>query len=317
MARPERVALQAGVGGWDANANDNFIAVFDKPYPIPLHSGDETDLEATYAAASYDKCWIYVDHTVDGWTIYESDGVAWAQKEFGGGGAGGGMLAPLAVAVTDEVTALEAATPAVTFRMPADFTLTEIRASLTEASSSGNVQVDVNVGGATILSTKLTIDATEETSVTAATPAVISDGSIDSDDEITIDIDSAGTGAKGLKLYFIGTYETVIPSYSTSEKAMGYDWRDGKPVYRKTVACTLPNNNTASTAHSISTIDEVVKAEGRYLDASSDWQMLPRSSHINNDNIQLAVDGTNIMLRSSGDHSGGSDCYVDVYYTKV
>jgi hypothetical protein len=58
---------------------------------------------------------------------------------------------------------------------------------------------------ATIFSTTLTIDATEKTSTTAATAAVISDASLADDAEITIDIDTAGTGAKGLKVTFIGT----------------------------------------------------------------------------------------------------------------
>ena len=63
---------------------------------------------------------------------------------------------------------------------------------------------DVNEGGASIFSTTLTIDASEKSSETAATLAVISDPNIADDAEITIDIDTAGTGAKGAKLTFIG-----------------------------------------------------------------------------------------------------------------
>ena len=109
------------------------------------------------------------------------------------------------VAVSDETTALTTGTAKVTFRMPAAVTLTEVRASLTTASSSGVVTVDINEGGTTILSTKLTIDANEKTSTSAATAAVISDTSLADDAEITIDIDGAGTGAAGLKIYLIGT----------------------------------------------------------------------------------------------------------------
>jgi hypothetical protein len=64
--------------------------------------------------------------------------------------------------------------------------------------------VDINEGGATILSTKLSIDSGEKTSATAATAAVISDSALADDAEITIDIDVAGTGAAGLKVYLIG-----------------------------------------------------------------------------------------------------------------
>jgi hypothetical protein len=86
-------------------------------------------------------------------------------------------------------------------------TVTEVRASLTTAQSSGNIfTVDINEGGTSILSTKLTIDNTEKTSTTAATPPVISDTSLADDAEITVDIDQIGDGtAKGLKVTIIGT----------------------------------------------------------------------------------------------------------------
>jgi len=110
----------------------------------------------------------------------------------------------LMIAVSDETTALTTGTAKVTFRMPFAMTLTAVRASLTTVSSSGIPTVDINEAGVTILSTKLTIDANEKTSTTAATPAVISDTALADDAEITIDIDVAGTGAKGLKVYLIG-----------------------------------------------------------------------------------------------------------------
>lgn len=111
----------------------------------------------------------------------------------------------LAIACSDETTAITTGTAKVTFRMPYAFTLSSVRASLSTASSSGTPTVDINEGGTTILSTKLTIDANELTSTTAATPAVISDTALADDAEMTIDIDTAGTGAKGLKVYLIGT----------------------------------------------------------------------------------------------------------------
>ena len=82
-----------------------------------------------------------------------------------------------------------------------------VRASLSTAQTSGSIfTVDINDGGTTILSTKLTIDNTEKTSTTAATPPVISDTSLADDAEITVDIDQVGDGtAKGLKVVLIGT----------------------------------------------------------------------------------------------------------------
>lgn len=110
------------------------------------------------------------------------------------------------IAVGDEETAITTGTAKVVFRMPYAFTLTAVRASLSVASSGGIPTIDINEGDSatTILSTKLTIDANEKTSTTAATAAVISDASLADDAQISIDIDVAGTGAAGLKVYLIG-----------------------------------------------------------------------------------------------------------------
>lgn len=84
------------------------------------------------------------------------------------------------------------------FRAPKAFTLVEVRASLLTTSSAGAVEVDILKNGVSLLSTALTVDQGELTSETAATPAVIDDPDVDDDDEIAINIDAAGTGARGL-----------------------------------------------------------------------------------------------------------------------
>ena len=113
----------------------------------------------------------------------------------------------IVLAASDETTALTTGTGKVTFRMPYAFTVSAVRASLSTAQTSGSIlTVDINDSGTTILSTKLTVDNTEKTSTTAATPAVISDTALADDAEITIDIDQIGDGtAKGLKITLIGT----------------------------------------------------------------------------------------------------------------
>jgi hypothetical protein len=111
----------------------------------------------------------------------------------------------LAVAVSDETTAITTGTAKVTFRMPFAMTVTAVRASLSTASTSGTPTLDINEGGSSILGTKLSIDANEKTSTTAASAATITDSALADDAEITIDIDTAGTGAKGAKVYIIGT----------------------------------------------------------------------------------------------------------------
>jgi hypothetical protein len=110
-------------------------------------------------------------------------------------------------AASDETTALTTGTAKVTFRLPVAFTLTGVRASLTTAQSSGSIfTVDINQNGSSVLGTKLTIDNTEKTSVTAATPATITTSALTDDSEITIDVDQIGNGtATGLKITLIGT----------------------------------------------------------------------------------------------------------------
>ena len=115
-------------------------------------------------------------------------------------------LREIVVACSDETTALTTGTAKVTFRAPHALVVTEVRASVTTAPTGAALTVDINESGTTILSTKLTIDAGEKTSTTAATAAVISDASIADDAEITIDIDQVGStiAGAGLKVTIIG-----------------------------------------------------------------------------------------------------------------
>jgi hypothetical protein len=143
--------------------------------------------------------------------ISEVSGMSYVTKRVTGANvktfAQSGLPTEVQVAASDETTALTTGTAKVTFRMPYAMTVTAVRASLSTAQASGSIfTVDINEGGTTILSTKLTIDNTEKTSTTAATPAVISDTALADDAEITIDIDQIGDGtAAGLKVTIIGT----------------------------------------------------------------------------------------------------------------
>jgi hypothetical protein len=91
-------------------------------------------------------------------------------------------------------------------RAPFAFTVTDLKASLHTASSSGAPTFDVNKNGTTIISTKLTVDATEKTSATAAAAyafsATAADRAFAADDEVSIDVDVAGAaGTKGAVVY--------------------------------------------------------------------------------------------------------------------
>ena len=113
----------------------------------------------------------------------------------------------LIVAASDETTDLTTGTAKSTFRMPYAFTLSSVRASVTTAPTGSTIIVNIKESGTTILSSRITIDPTEKTSVTAAAQPVISDTALADDAEITVDIDQVGSTVTGtgLKITLIGT----------------------------------------------------------------------------------------------------------------
>jgi len=118
-----------------------------------------------------------------------------------------GLPVTIGVACSDETTEVTTGTAKATFRMPHAMTLTAVRASVTTAPTGSTIIIDINEAGSTILSTKLSIDASEKTSTTAASAAVISDTALADDAEITIDFDQVGStiAGAGVKVWLIGT----------------------------------------------------------------------------------------------------------------
>lgn len=123
-------------------------------------------------------------------------------------GSSGTANTALIVACSDELTPLTSGTAKTTFRMPYNFNLTGVRASLTTAQTSGStLTVDINQAASSILSTKITVANGDKSSlaspvqpVTISTPFTLTD-----DAEITVDIDQLGDGtATGLKITLIG-----------------------------------------------------------------------------------------------------------------
>jgi len=110
------------------------------------------------------------------------------------------------VALSDETTDLTTGTAKASFNMPFAMTLTGVKANCTTAPVGSTIIVDINEAGSTILSTKLSIDASETTSTSAASAAVISDTALANDALITFDIDQVGssTAGKGLKVTLYG-----------------------------------------------------------------------------------------------------------------
>lgn len=104
----------------------------------------------------------------------------------------------------DETTAITVGDGRFIFRVPAEMAgmvITSVRAYVTTVSSSGTptFQIRSITDSVDVLSTLLTIDVSEKSSTTAVTAAVINTANDDlaDDEELAIDIDVAGTGAKG------------------------------------------------------------------------------------------------------------------------
>ena len=116
-----------------------------------------------------------------------------------------------AFALSDQTTNVTTGTAKLTVRNRGGvFNVTAVFAEVNTAPTGSAIIVDINEGGTTILSTKLSIDAGEKDSSTAASAAVISDAAIADNAEMTFDIDQVGSTipGKGLIVWMRG-YRTA------------------------------------------------------------------------------------------------------------
>ena len=118
-----------------------------------------------------------------------------------------GLKDQIGVACSDETTDITTGTAKVTFRMPYAMTLTAVRVNCKASPTVSAVEIDIKSGttATTIFSTKPQIAAGSKTSVSGAVPGTLSVTALPDDEEVTIDITQAGTGAKSLKVWLIGT----------------------------------------------------------------------------------------------------------------
>lgn len=110
--------------------------------------------------------------------------------------------------IIDDATALTTGDGKIIFMIPEEMNgmnLVKAHAMVSTASSSGTPTIQIRnvTDSVDMLSTRITIDASEYTSYTAATAPVIdtSKDDVATGDRIAIDVDSAGSGAKGLTIF--------------------------------------------------------------------------------------------------------------------
>jgi hypothetical protein len=110
---------------------------------------------------------------------------------------------------------------------------------------------------------------------------------------------------------------TGLSLFSTSETFSGQFWIDGKPIYRKCVAVTLPNASDECTAHRISNIDSIVRLYGMAKNSTPSHITLPFVDHDGSGrHVEAWANNTNIRLETNYNWSTISG-YVVLEYTKT
>jgi hypothetical protein len=168
-------------------------------------------------------------------------------------------------------------------RAPCAMYLTDVRASVATASSSGVPAFDINVGGLSALGTALTIDVSERTSTTAAAPFTFAEqGDVIVDDqEIVMDVDTAGTSTAGLAITLIG-----VRSRSTRYRDLQSLLIQGQGANAGTVFTdSSPRAKTLTAIGNITTSTAVADPWGGglsslLLDGAGDGLSLPYSADV-------------------------------------
>lgn len=117
------------------------------------------------------------------------------------------LMVPVGAVNLNSASALTAGLGQNYVRSPKAFTFTTVKASLLQSSSSGNVTVQIRGNAnSNLLSTALTINSGQKTSLTATQQPVVNVAlqSIGYDDQLLFDVIGAGTNAIGLIITLLG-----------------------------------------------------------------------------------------------------------------
>lgn len=188
------------------------------PFSIPLAAGQDLDLYAVTATVSgaaasgrFLLCLSIFAQSgqligrypaAQAFAIGDSGEVTWSPFLGGDAQAGGVRLQVIVLSPADTLGTGDSQGYFLVTDDMDGMSLAACAAGVVTASSSGTPTIQLRnlITGNDMLSTKITIDANERTSYTAATPPVISaaNAQVSTGDFVMIDVDVAGTGAKGL-----------------------------------------------------------------------------------------------------------------------
>ena len=104
--------------------------------------------------------------------------------------------------------------------------------------------------------------------------------------------------------------------YSDEEREIGV-WRDGKPLYQKTIDTgSIPNSSSKSVNHNIANIDRVVDFYGTAQNSGGDNIPLQRAD-FSGWGVNVSVNRTRISLNAQYDLSAYTSSYITLQYTKT
>lgn len=107
--------------------------------------------------------------------------------------------------------------------------------------------------------------------------------------------------------------------YSDEEREVGV-WRDGKPLYQKTISFgALPNSSGKDVPHGISNLEYIVYAVASASNNDYSSQRPIPYTHFNNAGNQAMMNynQTNVHIQCSGNQSEYTKTFVTLFYTKT